>query len=429
MFRILVTLTLLSLVSCTIQVAVPGSVKIAQSQKERLIAPKVEAGELAELVSGNNAFALDLYQALREKEGNLFYSPFSISLALAMTYAGARGETERQMADTLHFTLPQNRLHPAFNALELELTQRGKATGEQAEKSEEGFQLHIANAIWGQEGYKFLPEFLDTLAENYGAGIRLLDFQKAPEKSRQVINDWVSKQTEGKIKDLIPKGLINELTRLVLTNAIYFNARWLHPFDKRQTRDGTFHLLDGSEVTVPMMRQTELLRYAEGDGYQAVELPYRMPGFSMLILLPEANRFEEFEASLNGELINAIVKSLDSKNVALTMPKFKFESSFLLAKTLAQMGMPDAFLLERADFSGMDGTRNLFIREVTHKAFVSVDEEGTEAAAATAVIVALKAVISPPIKVIVDHPFIFLIRDNETGTILFMGRVMNPSLK
>jgi len=398
--------------------------EIARSAKQRVASPDVAVSDLADLVNGNSTFAFDLYQVLREGNDNLFYSPHSISLALAMTYAGARGETEQQMADTLHFTLPQDCLHPAFNGLDLELARRGEgAEG----KDEEGFRLHIVNALWGQEDYEFLSEFLDILAENYGAGLRTLDFVNEPEESRVTINDWVSDQTEGRIEDLIPQGVIDELTRLILTNAIYFNAAWAEPFEEDQTADGTFYLLDGGQVTVPMMRQTESFGYAEGEGYQAVELPYDGWELSMVILLPQAGEFEAFEGSLDTELVDGIVKDLAHRRIALTMPKFEFESDFSLKDSLAAMGMPDAFT-GAADFSGMTGDRDLFIAEVIHKAFVSVDEAGTEAAAATAVVMEKLAMPEEPVEVTVDHPFIFLIRDIETGAILFVGRVVDPSV-
>jgi serpin B len=413
----LMVVVLLTLAGCG------NGAEMARSETQRVAAPQANEADLADLVNGNSAFAFDLYQSLREETGNLFYSPYSISLALAMTYAGARGETERQMADTLHFMLSQDCLHPAFNALDLELARRGEgAKGKDAE----GFRLHIVNAIWGQDGYRFLPEFLDLLAENYGAGLRLLNFAKAPEESRVTINDWGSDQTEDRIKDLIPRGIIDTLTRLVLTNAIYFNAAWSHPFQERLTDDGTFHLLDGGEITVPMMQQTESFGYAEGEGHQAVELPYDGHELSMVILLPEAGQFEAFEGSLDAEQVDAILNDLAPTQVDLTMPKFEFESDFSLAEVLAALGMPDAFSMA-ADFSGMDGSHELFIRDVVHKAFVSVDEAGTEAAAATAVVVAEKAAPQLPVEVTVDRPFVFLIRDIETGTILFVGRVVNPS--
>ncbi len=415
----LMAVILLGLVAC----AQPLSSEIVRSEKQRVTSPEVSEATLTTLVSGNSVFAFDLYQALREEDGNLFYSPYSISLALAMTYAGARGETAQQMADTLHFVLSQERLHPAFNSLDIELGQRGEgAKG----KDDEGFRLNIVNTIWGQKDYQFLTTFLNLLAENYGAGLRTMDFVNAPEESLITINNWVSDQTEGRIEDLIPQGLISALTRLVLTNAIYFNAAWQYPFNEDMTRDGPFSLLDGGEVTVPMMRQTESFGYTEGDGYKAVELPYDGRELSMVILLPQAGQFETFEGSLDAQWVGAIVKDLKSKRVALTMPRFEFESGFSLKEILAMMGMPLAFY-GGADFSGMTGNRDLFIADVVHKAFVSVDEAGTEAAAATAVVMELTAVPETPVEVTVDRPFVFLIRDIETDTILFVGCVVNPS--
>jgi serpin B len=409
---------------CSISTSVPADQVppggIVRSEKQRVTSLDVAPADLAELVAGNSAFAFDLYQAIRGHDGNLFYSPYSISLALAMTYAGARGETERQMADTLHYALGQDRLHPAFNALDLELASRGEGEGGQ----DGGFRLNIVNAIWGQTGYSFLPEFLDILAENYDAGLRVLDFVNAAEDSRVTINDWVSDETEAKIEDLLPPDSITSETVLVLTNAIYFNAAWMYPFQEEWTHDGTFDLLDGGQVTVPMMEQTEYFGYAEGEAYVAVELPYEGEKLSMVILLPEAGRFEEFTSALHAERVASILKDVGPQQVHLTMPKFTCECAFSLKETLTGMGMPAAF--GAADFSGMDGTRSLFIDDVLHKAFVSVDEAGTEAAAATAVIVA-RAAPEPPKEVTVDRPFVFMIRDIETGAILFLGHVVNPS--
>ncbi len=236
----------------------------------------------------------------------------------------------------------------------------------------------------------------------------------------------MSDQTEDRIKDLIPQGAIDEATRLVLTNAIYFNAAWLNPFQKEATQDGTFYLLDGSEVSVPMMSQIESLGYAEGEGYVAVELPYDSSELSMVILLPDEGEFEAFEGSLDVELADSIINDVEYRQVALTMPKFEFESEFSLAEALSAMGMPIAFS-GSADFSGMTGTLELTIADVLHKAFVSVDEAGTEAAAATAVIMELTSMPEEPAQVTVDSPFIFLIRDIQTGSILFVGRIMNPA--
>jgi len=418
---VLVVVLLSGLVACA-QPTVGG--EVIQSEKPRITSPEVDEADLTTLVSGNNAFAFDLYQTVRGTDDNLFYSPYSISLALAMTYAGARGETAQQMADTLHFLLNQDSLHPAFNALALELAHRGEGAHG---KDDEGFRLNIVNAIWGQKDYHFLATFLDLLAENYGAGLRILNFTHEPEESRITINEWVSDQTEGRIKDLIPPGSITALTRLVLTNAIYFNAAWQYPFNEDATRDGPFYLLGGGEVTAPMMSQEKFLGYAEGDGYQAVELPYDGRQLSMVILLPQSGQFETFEKSLDARRVDDILKNLESSQVALTMPRFEFESSFSLREPLTAMGMPDAFSAN-ADFSGMTGNQDLFISDVVHKAFVSVDEAGTEAAAATAVIMATAAPPGATVEVTVDHPFIFLIRDIETDTILFVGRVVNPSV-
>ncbi len=396
------------------------------SKKQRVDSPGVPESDLEQLVEGNSTFAFELYRSLVEEHGseNLFYSPYSISLALAMTYAGAQGLTEEQMAETLHYLLPREALHPAFNTLDQELAQRG----EDAEgKDDEGFRLNIANAIWGQKDYTFRDAFLDTLAENYGAGLRVLDFASAPEEARQSINAWVSEKTEGKIEDLLSKGVIDSMTRLVLTNAIYFNAAWANPFQEGATEDGPFTLLDGDEVTVPLMRQTESLGYVAGEDYQAVELPYDGHELSMVIVLPETEAFESFEQSLSADQIDSIVEDLDYQKVRLTLPRFEYESGFSLKETLAAMGMPVAFSGE-ADFSGMTGDRSLFISDILHKAFVSVDEEGTEAAAATAVVMTESAAPGEPVDVTVDHPFIFLIRDIETGAILFVGRVIDPSV-
>ncbi len=400
-----------------------------RSDKERARPADVDDEHLADLVGGNSNFAFDLYQNLRGADGNLFYSPYSISLALAMTYAGARGETERQMADTLHYLLTQDKLHPAFNALDMELASRGE--GAQG-KDDEGFRLNIVNAVWGQDGCTFAPGFLDGLAQSYGAGVRILDFLEASEESRVIINDWISDQTEERIKDLIPEGMISPDTVMVLTNAIYFNAAWLHQFNDRNTRDSDFHLIDGSTVAVPMMSQTEKFGYASGEGYLAVELPYDGDELSMIILLPDEGRFREFEESLDADTVSDVTNGIEYRQVSLTMPKFEFESEFSLADTLEAMGMPDAFDLRKADLSGMGisecpgGGGNPFIADVIHKAFVLVDEEGTEAAAATAVVITEESGPADPIEVTVDKSFVFLIRDSATDAILFVGRIEKP---
>jgi serpin B len=400
----------------------PQAAEVVQSSKARLIV-NAPNDNVPQLVSGNNAFAFDLYQKLRGQKGNLFYSPYSISLALAMTFAGAHGETEQQMVQTLHFSLAQAQLHPAFNSLDLVLASRGQgAKG----KDGKGFRLKVANALWGDQGHKFLSPFLDALAENYGAGLRVLDMQHAPEVSRGIINQWVSGQTEGKIQDLITPGGITPDSRLVLTNAVYFNAAWSAPFQPEQTKDGPFTLQDNTHITVPMMDQMAHFAYGKGNAYQAVELPYDGNQLSMVIVLPDANGLEALESSLKAQRADEIVKGLADQEVVLMMPKWKFDSSFQLADVLREMGMRDAFTPDAADLSGMDGLRDLFISQVVHKAFVSVDEAGTEAAAATAVIVTASAMPVQPVTLTIDHPFMFFIRDIQTGTILFVGRVADP---
>jgi serpin B len=390
----------------------------------RDISPDATDKDVNVLTSGNSEFAFDLYQKLRKtSDGNIFFSPHSISIALAMTYAGARGETEEQMAETLNFTLSQEQLHPAVNLLDLTLASRAKL----GERQGEGFKLNIANSLWGQKGHKFLPEFLNLLAENYGAGLRLVDFISAPEDSRITINQWVEDQTEEKIKDLIAPGMIDALTRLVLVNAIYFNAPWAHPFEEEDTEDDYFHTLTGNPIRVPMMSQTDHFRYLIGNGYKAIHLPYNGFELSMTIIVPDEGKFGEIENSFNMELWRAIKDGSSSGLVHLTMPKFTYESQFSLAKTLSEMGMPIAFS-GGADFSGMDGKRDLFISAVVHKAFVKVNEAGTEAAAATGIMMALASVPEVPeyVEFKIDRPFIFLIWDHKTGAILFIGRVLTP---
>jgi serpin B len=395
-----------------------------QSDLPRQAAPDAPAGDLAELVAGSSAFALDLYGALRAAPGNLFFSPYSISLALAMAYAGARARTEQQMAGTLHFTLSQERMHPAFNALDQELAGRGAgARG----KDGAGFRLNIANALWGQEGYQFLKPFLDTLAVHYGAGLRLLDFAGTPEASRVAINNWVSDQTEGRIEDLIPPGLIDSLTRLVLTNAIYFNAAWASPFAAHLTQDGPFFLLDGTPVETPMMRQVETFGYAAGPGFQAVELPCDGHELAMLILVPDAGQFDSLEQALDAAVLYEALSQLQRRRLALSLPLFKVESQFSLGAILSGLGMPDAFG-DQADFSAMEPRGELSITDVVHQAFVAVDEAGTEAAAATAVIMMTRAMMPvDPLEVTIDRPFFFVIRDLQSGAVLFAGRLVDPS--
>ena len=383
--------------------------------------PDPNKTDMENLVYDNNTFALDLYRSLKNTPDNVFYSPYSISSALAMTYAGAREDTEKEMAETLHFILPQDRLHSAFHSLSVTLASRGSESDDVLE----GFILKNVNALWAQEHYNVQQSFLDTLTANYGAGLRIVNFFGAPEDSRITINDWVSEQTGNRINALIPPGSIDPLqTYLILTDAIYFKAAWYHQFLEQQTAIGNFNLLDGETVSVPMMKQTETFNYTQGNDYQAVELPYQGEKISMVILLPEAGRFDAFENNLDYQNIETIIGNLEYEKVNLSMPKFEFGSDLSLSGILRQMGMPLAFI-ELADFTGISGEKPLYINRVYHKTFVAVDEKGTEAAAASAVMMA-GAAPGEPVTVNIDRPFIFLIRDIDTGAILFIGRVMNP---
>lgn len=399
-----------------------ASIEIVESNKRRETNPSTRGDDIKNLVDGNNTFAFDIYNSLRSENGNLILSPYSISLALAMTYAGARGETEAQMTQTLHFT-PQDKLHPSFNTLDLALEKEPI----NLDKDKEPMQLNIANAVWAEKTFSFLPEFLDTIAINYGAGVNLADFKNEPNQERTTINNWVSDQTEDKINDLLPDGSITTDTRMVLVNAIYFKADWLDQFDANHTGDYPFNLLDGTQVNIPMMGQGMYIPYTQGEGYTAVELPYAGDTAAMDIIVPDVGKFEDIESALTGDMFNTIIGNMSQTSLMLSLPKFKFESSFGLSNTLDQLGMVDAFNANTADFSGMTGNKDLFIGNVIHKAFVAVDEEGTEAAAATAVIMEAAGAPMWDVSLLVDRPFIFIIRDKVNGQILFIGRVLNPA--
>jgi serpin B len=395
-----------------------------KSQKQRDTAPTVSPADVQALVAGNTAFAFDLYQQLRPgQSGNFFYSPMSLSEALAMTYAGARTTTATEMANVLQFTLPQDQLHPAFDALDLALASRGQgAKGADGQ----GFRLHIVNALWGQTGYGFLDPFLDTLAVNYDAGLRLLDFQTDPDAARGVINAWVASETENKILNLLVPGNVTSDTRLVLTNAIYFNAAWKSVFPTANTQDGSFTLLDGSTVTASLMTNSDLFGYAAGDGWVAADLPYDGDQLAMTVIVPDAGNFATFEAALDGDQLTAITGALTPQEFSVTLPKWTVDTRFSAKDQLVALGMADAFDPTRADFTGMNGgIEPLWIGDVIHQAHVMVNEYGTEAAAATAVVMAGGAMPSQ-LAVRADRPFIYVIRDLPTGTILFVGRVVNP---
>jgi serpin B len=377
--------------------------------------------DVAAVVKGNNEFAFDLYARLRGPGGNLFLSPYSISTALAMTYAGARGRTATQMAKTLHFSLDQARLHPAFAALIREVNG--------AAQEQRTYELHVANALWGQKGFPFLPRFLKQIQDNYGAGLKLVDFAKDTEGARRIINAWVEKQTKNKVKELFKPRVLDRLTRLVLANAIYFKGSWQSAFPKKSTVKGDFLLTASKKVRVPLMHQEQELKYHDGGTFQMLELPYKDRELAMVVLLPrKTDGLAELEKSLTADRLAAGLARLKTHQVAVTLPSFQVTAEFALKSTLAALGMPDAFNDNAADFSGMDGRKDLVIQAVVHKAFVDVNEEGTEAAAATGVAVGLKcaAPLIPRAVFRADHPFVYLIRHNQTGSILFLGRLTNP---
>ena len=386
--------------------------------------PATATSDRAEAARGNNAFAIELYGQLRNQTGNLFFSPESISTALAMTYAGARADTAAEMAKTLHFTMPAGHLHPAMGAL---LRDRNAA--------HDGYQLKEADALWVQTGYSLLPEFIKLNKDNYEADLNHVDFISATEASRQTINIWVEQRTENKIRELLQPGSLDRYTRLVLTNAIYFKGDWEERFKKEDTKDEDFRLFAARAIKTPLMHMTRGLNYFDGVSFQALEIPYKKKELSMIVLLPKAMEgLSAFEQSLTPANMQQLLGQLwPAPTVIVTMPKFKMEAQFRLKDTLMAMGMKEAFDMKMADFSGvasretMQRDGNLSISAVIHKAYVDVNEEGTEAAAATAVRVAVAAGPTPPIIFRADHPFMFLIRDNRSGSILFIGRVTNPS--
>jgi serpin B len=383
----------------------------------------VSEQELQKLAADNGDFAWSFYREIIKPGENLFFSPYSLSVALAMTWVGARGTTETEMAEAMRFKLGQERLHVAFNGLDLELASRAEAASGQ--NAPLPFVLNVTNALFGQIGYQFLDAFLDTLAQHYTAGMRLMDFIEATEESRVAINAWVSEQTNERIKELIPQGIISTATRLVLVNAIFFTASWQEPFDETETEDRPFKRLDGSEVQVPTMRNSIDAVYGTGNALRAAEIPYDGGQLAMLVIVPDAGQFEAVESTLSASTVAQVRDGLTLHQVELALPKFSFRSNVPSKEPLKALGMIEAFG-GGADLSGMNGTGGLFIQDVVHQAFVAVDEKGTEAAAATAVIVG-ETSAPPAATLTIDRPFVFAIIDRPTGAILFIGRVLDPS--
>lgn len=412
-----VTVALAILATVVSSCAAPAAAGEIRSNAARAAADPAAADDVGPAL---DAFAADLYRTLARKPGNLVLSPYSVAVALAMTRDGAAGETRAQMDAVLHASMAKD-LDAGFNALEQALAKRpGKyEVGDQTLD----LDLATANRLWGQKGFSFEAPFLDGLSAYYGAGMQIVDYERATEDARRTINAWVAGRTHDRIKDLIPQGAIDDMTRLVLTNAIYLKASWLTRFDDAQP--GAFHRADGSEVQAQLMHLAEPLKYGKASGYQAVQLPYA-GGLSMVVIVPDAGTLGAFERELDGARLQAIVGGLAQRHVQLWMPKYTFRTQASLKEALSAMGMPIAFS-DAADFSGMSKQQQLQIADVLHQAFIAVDEKGTEAAAATAVVMRVTSAPLDPVELRIDRPFLFLIRDDDTGAILFMGRVVDPT--
>jgi serpin B len=394
----------------------------------------ITVGEIAE---ANNAFAYELYGELASgSPGNIFFSPSSIHTALSMAYAGARGETAEEMAGVLKFRIKPDRIAPAFGAF-CEILNNPRmvlvpedTNGRITMKMEPAYQLRIANALWTQVDYPFLATYIDEVRDHFDAELTSLDFKRDAESSRLRINRWVENKTEEKILDLIPPEAIQPETRMVLTNAIYFMSNWENEFNEHFTKERPFTLLDGSEVECAQMQRHGRFGYMETADFQAISLPYKGNDLDMIVLLPvRTDGLPELERKCVVDSVSDWLGRLESHDVKVTLPKFEFSQEVELGDVLKKLGMKLAFTWPGADFSAMDGTRELVISLVLHKAFVAVDEEGTEAAAATAVVMMCGAAPAKPapFKVFTaDHPFLFMIRHCDTGAVLFMGRIVNP---
>jgi len=374
----------------------------------------VEGDNSSAIANSTNSFALDLYGRFAREKGNIFFSPVSISTALTMTYAGAKGKTAEEMKTTLHLNFDENSIHSGFGKMLENLTSNKK-----------DFKILIANALWGDKREKFLPSFTSITKKYYRADLKKVDFVNNTEKAREKINKWAEKKTMGKITNLIPPGLLNRDTSLIITNAIYFKGLWNTPFNKDSTKEMSFWTDEGKETKAKMMfLKNKKFKFIQKDGFSAIEMPYRGKDISMFIFLPEKrDGLPQLESSLTKELIDETIASMETKELGtISIPRFTLTYGKDISETLKAMGMPTAF--GGADFSGITGDKSLKISAVLHKAFVEVNEEGTEAAAATAVIMTRALEIKPSF--IADHPFIFLIRHNKTGCFLFMGRITKP---
>lgn len=398
------------------------------------VEPATTDTEDASVADATNTFAVDMYHRLADDaDGNIFFSPTSIHTALSMTYAGARGETADQMENVLH--VPGQGIHSEYAEFIAKLNDPAtvrvaeRVDGQANWTERPAYQLHIANALWPQAGYPLEESYMQLVRRRYEAMLEQLDYAQ-PEPARKRINEWVEEKTNDRIRDLIGPGVLDRNTVLVLTNAIYFKSNWSEQFSDHATEEGDFHVSVDDTVTVPLMNQTDTFGYAETDRLQILSMPYEANELDMVVVLPrEINGLAEVEHELSAEELDEWLGNLERHEVRVTLPKWEFTSEFSLADMLSAMGMPAAFTND-ADFSGMTTAEKLFISAVIHKAFVAVDEEGTEAAAATAVVMARTALPTDPPEPKVfraDRPFLFMIRHRSSGAVLFMGRVTSPA--
>lgn len=378
------------------------------------------AADNAALVAANNGFACDLYGRLRMQPGNVFLSPYSLSSALAMTYGGARGNTAAQMAKVLHFDPQGEQLHATF---------AGYQGGLNAIQQKGEITLATANSLWPQRGYEFLPEFTKLCQTHYQAAPSPVDFANHTEEARTTINRWVEEKTHGKIQDLFKPGVLEPSTRLVLANAVYFKGDWAAKFDPKETRNEAFQLAGGTTIQVPLMQAQPQVAYRETPDLQVIDLPYAGGELVMTVVLPrKVDGLGALEAQLTAENLHAWTKEMRQQKVRVWLPKFTMTAEYSLGPTLTRMGMGDAFSPSRADFSGMNGKRDLCLGAVVHKTFVEVNEQGTEAAAATGVGIGLTSLApTEPVTFRADHPFLLAIRERTSGGLLFLGRVANPA--
>ncbi len=381
-----------------------------------LLSPKAFGQETDKASGGNNQFTMELYHQLRKEPVNMFYSPLSISSAFAMTYAGAKGETANQLKQTLHFGPNNENFHAQYANLNKLLN-----------KEKDHLSLSLANAVWLQTGLEVQRDFSETITQHYGAGLKRTSFTDDPAGSQEKINQWVAEKTHDKINDLLPRSAIKRSTQMILVNALYFKGAWQTPFKKEQTKEDTFYVFEKCVTKAQMMNQKITTGYYEDKLAHVVELPYKGGDVSFMLLVPK-KRFDilSVEQHFDHDVYQEYLEKMQQTRVDLSMPKFKMSRTYSLAEPLQKLGMVLPFT-SNADFSGMTDQTKLMIDKVLHKTYIDVNEEGTEAAAATAITMVKTSLVTNKAKVNADHPFLFLIKDNKTNAILFMGRIMDPN--